>query len=168
MCGENIGQRGQRRLEVGFLDPILKTEIGTCLGTKSPHVRVHERTKGDQAKHEKLKNVNPQQPSHPSPPPFHGNTSFPKFTNTLLLVPTLITRIHQRPVRIRLQAGYPVLWNERDSEYHWLILIFVKKERYISGVASGPKAVPMLPQAFQAIFVVVVVDFCMNLTGYGL
>ena len=67
-----------------------------------------------------------------------------------------------------VQAGYPVLWNERDSEYHWLILIFVKKERYISGVASGPKAVPMLPQAFQAIFVAVGVDFCMNLTGYGL
>jgi hypothetical protein len=29
----------------------------------------------------------------------------------------------------------------------------VKKERYIFGVALGPKAVPMLPQAFQAIFV---------------
>ena len=79
MCGGNIGQRGQRRLEVGFLDPILKTYIGTCLGTNSPHVRVHER----RPKHEKLKYVNPQQPSHTSPPPFHGNASFQK--------------IHQRP-----------------------------------------------------------------------
>jgi hypothetical protein len=65
------------------------------------------------------------------------------------------------------QAGYPVLWNERDSEYPLLILIFVKKERCISGVASGPKGVPMLPKAFQAIFVAAGVDFAMNLTGCG-
>ncbi len=86
MSGGNIGQRGQGHLEVGFLDPILKTDIETCLGTNSPHVRVHER----RPKHEKLKNVNPQQPLHPSPPHFNGNTSFQKITNALLFVPPLI------------------------------------------------------------------------------
>jgi hypothetical protein len=55
----------------------MEAYIGTCLGTNSPHVRVHER----RPKHEKLKNVNP---------PFHGNTSFQKITNALLFVPPLI------------------------------------------------------------------------------
>ena len=61
-----------QRLGSRFFGPLFENGLLHFLGTNSPHVRVHER----RPKHEKLKNVNPQQPSHPSPPPFHGNTFF--------------------------------------------------------------------------------------------
>ena len=68
-----------QRLGSRFFGPLFENGLLHFLGTNSPHVRVHER----RPKHEKLKYVNPQQPSHTSPPPFHGNASFQK--------------IHQRP-----------------------------------------------------------------------
>jgi hypothetical protein len=45
LCGKNIGQNGQRGLEVGFPDPCFELDIRSFLGTNHPILRY---TKVDQ------------------------------------------------------------------------------------------------------------------------
>ncbi len=51
LCGKNIGQSGQRGLEVGFPDPCFELDIRICLGTNHPIFRY---TKGDQKMKSKI------------------------------------------------------------------------------------------------------------------